>query len=308
MPIVDFARKTYIPDFPELSSITNDISMDVSYATSEGSTISSQKFCVRHFSDISNLLTNAAANRYYTEENELSAYDLNFFNGKEDFTQDDQSKKEAYFELYPIVEEEHDVSTLVSNQLLTKNNIEEFESYMAGLGASNAKLYIPVYNPENESPDAAYIDQLSAFIPTTKNEARATYKFEYNSRESNEIDLSKITPGSNKIVYYSVFGLVSIKSIIPDQKSGTIYLEARDKDDNEWRTIDSVVFKFTNESNSPGTYVSLSGYLSSNFKTRLKLNLHPQAYSMNIGTYRFFNDAFVNKYVNTFVGFAYYPN
>ena len=81
----------------------------------------------------------------------------------------------------------------------------------------------------------------------------------------------------------------------------------------KWVTKEYVAKNFKEDDQSdistiPGTYITLTGYLYSDFETRLKINLHPHAYSMNLNDYRDTKYALTTHYSNTFVGFIDIPN
>ena len=273
------------------------------------------------------LVTDAAARRYHTDANELSAADLNLFaKYEQDEVPGRALQKNVYFEKFPIVDSPKNVYELAKDQLLTKQNIPEFQDYVINKQLTNYAS-IPANNWENES-ESTHVKSFLNFISKTKHDARATYKIMFDDKEknpervSNIVTLSKLKedPNNNEksisaAVHYSVAGVVSVKSNLKEQRSGTIYLEARktgSKDD--WQTIDSAVFKFVSKSDwsdissRPGTYVTLSGYLYTDFETRLKINLHPHAYSMNLNDYRDTDFALTNHYSNTFIGFIDIPN
>ena len=276
------------------------------------------------------LVTDAAARRYHTDDNELSATDLSLFVDYEQIsTPGRESQKNVYFEKFPLVDAPKNIYELASDQLMTKGNIPDFQEYTVRKPMSHYSS-IPASNWENET-ESVHVKSFINFISKTRHDARATYKIMFDDtdvnpeRVSNIVSLSKIkdpdSTDDNKrsisaAVHYSVAGIVSVKSNLDDQRSGTIYLEARKTgSDDDWQTIDSAVFKFiskkdwNNRTNvSPGTYVTLSGYLYTDFETRLKINLHPHAYSMNLNDYRDSNYALTNHYSNTFIGFIDIPN
>lgn len=258
-------------------------------------------------SDVSSLLDNSAAKRYHTKANELSAHDLKLFS---DYSQ--QGTKNTYFNDHPYVVNDHNINALFYDQLLTRNNLEEAERYFVHRYL-NSKTEICSFNWET---DRDYIrgsnwklrhdvNGLNELLDLDKWDSQATYKFEWGNdkRTTNIVDLN-----INSSYYYSVIGIVSVKTILPDQKSGTIYLEAKPRElediDDNWIVIDSAVFKFDQDNKKVGTYVALSGYMSHGYVTRLKLNLHPNAYSMNNWKYRE-NGSISNHYSNTFIGNAY---
>ena len=263
----------------------------------------SYKFKIKNFSSINGKLINDSAKiRYNTDNLEL------FLN----YNQQSTDSRPVVFEHYPFVDNTESNVSSYTNELLTRKNLTNFETYYSKT-SWNPKYGILAYNWENEyttngttNPSTTLITNFKNFITKSENCARATYKFPYNSNVTDPISLSGF--GENLVVFYTVAGIVSVKSTIKDQKSGTIYLEARENSEKEWITIDSAVFKFANDSNSPGTYITLNGYLSTNFETRLRLNLHPQGYSMNLSEFRQSKYALTNHYVNTFVGFGYCPN
>ena len=272
------------------------------------------------------LVNDAAARRYHTNANELSAADLTLFSKYDQISVTGRElQKNVYFEEFPIVDTPKDVYELSYNQLLTKKNISEFQKYVISKQLANYAS-IPASNWENESENT-HIKSFINFISKTKHDARATYKIMFDDKEknpervSNIVSLSRIknpddkTKSISAAVHYSVAGIVSVKSNLEDQRSGTIYLEARKTgSDDDWQTIDSAVFKFVSKkdwsdiSTTPGTYVTLSGYLYTDFETRLKINMHPHAYSMNLNDYRDADYALTNHYSNTFVGFIDIPN
>ncbi len=259
-------------------------------------------------------LYKAAAKRYKIDD--IHTFDI--------FTGTDQGDyKPVVFESNP--NRAYDLNSEIdadSNRIITKKELDNLENTLSMSSRYPCSL-IPAYNWENESgtlESSNYIPvehKITSFITTNANEERATYKFEYNNRVSNIVNLSRIKLPEFETVkgtfFYNVIGIVSIKTTLKDQKSGTIYLEARDpinqNTESGWFVVDSAVFKFINDSNksSPGTYITLSGYISTNLETRLKLNLSPQGYSMNLANYRLNGGAFVTNYTNTFVGFAYLP-
>ena len=258
-------------------------------------------------SDVSSLLDNSAAKRYHTKANELSAHDLKLFS---DYSQ--QGTKNTYFNDHPYVVNDHNINSLFYDQLLTRSNLEEAERYFVHRYL-NSKTEICSFNWET---DRDYIrgsdwklrhnvNGLNELLDLDKWDSQATYKFEWGNdkRTTNIVDLN-----INSSYYYSVIGIVSVKTILPDQKSGTIYLEAKPRElediDDNWIVIDSAVFKFDQDNKKVGTYVTLSGYMSPGYVTRLKLNLHPNAYSMNNWEYRE-KGSISNHYSNTFIGNAY---
>lgn len=324
---VQYKNKIRIQDLTEITDF--DISVTkidtTSISTSGKQTLRTE---ISSFARQNEILNAAAARRYRTEENNLQATDLHLFSK---YAQDNTShEKDVYFETFPIIESDPLLTNneISANQLLTKFNIEDFESYLSNKNL-NSYSCIPSYNWENEieyEPITSFVDLLK----TTKNDSRATYKFEYTTLKPNKNNVERTTNivplnqfkyknGSiiTAMVHYSVAGFVAVKSDLDDQRSGTIYLEARDarNKNDEWRTIDSAVFKFipngipkNDPKYSPGTYVTLNGYLSTEFETRLKLNLKSHGYSMNLYEDRDISNALTNHYVNTFIGFVHIPD
>ena len=304
-----FKDKIQLHELPTLTSIANTdaeltkISIDTSKAS--GSSISSLKTSLKQFSglqgsNVRDLLDNSAAKRYHTETNELSARDLKIFSS---YSQ--QGTKKVYFNDHPYVVNDIDINSLDVNQLLTKNNLDQAERYFVNRFLES-KSVLKTYNWETDDTINYEPPGLADMLIYDTYDSQATYKFEWGNdkRTTNTVDLNIYAS-----YYYSVIGIVSVKSILPDQKSGTIYLEAKPRDqddaDENWIVIDSAVFKFNQSSNKRvGTYVSLAGYMSPGYVSRLRLNLHPNAYSMNNWEYRE-KGSISNHYSNTFVGTAY---
>ena len=256
-------------------------------------------------SDVSALLDNSAAKRYHTEANDLSAHDLKIFS---EYRQ--QGDKKTYFKDHPYVVHDIDINSLQYEQLLTKGNLYQAERYFINRFLAT-KSRLKTFNWETDPKDGKLKNEISGFqqmLNSDKWDSQATYKFEWGNdkRTTNIVDLD-----IHAAYYYSVIGIVSVKSILPDQKSGTIYLEAKHKDsedtDENWIVIDSAVFKFAKERKDVGTYVTLTGYMSPGYVTRLRLNLHPKAYSMNNWEYRE-KGSVSNHYSNTFVGSVFIPD
>jgi hypothetical protein len=223
------------------------------------------------------LLDEAAAKRYHTKTNDLSARDLRLFS---DY--DQQGDKDTYFNDHPYVVNDIDINSLDYSQLLTKNNLEQAEKYFVNRFL-NSKSKLNTFNWETDNNQLTQeVSGLNELLELDKWDSQATYKFEWGNdeRTTNVVDLN-----ISASYYYTVIGIVSVKSILPDQKSGTIYLEAKAKEeddiDDNWIVVDSAVFKFDQDNKNSGTYVTLSGYMSPGYVTRLRLNLHPNAYSMN---------------------------
>lgn len=258
-------------------------------------------------SDVPYLLDESAVKRYRTKTNNLQPIDLRLFS---DYSQ--QGLKKTYFNDHPHIVNNIDMNSLNYDQLLTKNNLEEAERYFVNrflnskskLKASNWETDSDYIKSTNGEPKQE-ISGLNEMLELDKWDSQATYKFEWGNdkRTTNIVDLK-----TNSSYYYSVIGIVSVKSKLPDQKSGTIYLEAKPREqddiDDNWVVVDSAVFKFDQDKKNAGTYVTLTGYMSPNYVTRLKLNLHPNAYSMNNWEYRE-KGSVSNHYSNTFVGTAY---
>ena len=346
---VRYENKIRIQDLPLVSqlsdSLLNKSYIDVSIGDSSG------KYRLSVFKGKNDQLATAAANRYKTEDNELSKDDIKLFS---QYTQggDLVNGKDLYFEKHPIVDTLTENNMLQDSQLLTKANIEEFESYLSNKKQVQ-KSFIPLFNWENEWPllnkdnvDESIQDTVSGtpywqksnsyenlnfkdFLTNSKYEAKATYKFLYSTSSPNErnpervtniIPLNKFKDNGEEItavVHLSIAGFVSVKTDLPNQESGTIYLEARRADkntigaDNPWQTIDSAVFKFYNpksDKKSPGTFITLNGYLTTEFETRLKLNLKSNAYSMNMFESREETLTPITHFVNTFIGIVHIPN
>lgn len=322
---VKYDNRIRIQDLEEISSFdisytyidTSDTSQDKSLKTSIGSFAGPAK---------NEFINNACVRRYWTKTNELKPTDLHLFSA---YAQDNTDhEKEVYFEEFPIVDAEPPLTNneISTTQLLTKANIDDFESYLTKKHLTSYSC-IPAYNWENET-DYTQITSFIDLLRTLENDSRATYKFEYTTLSPDKVNVQRVTnvvplnklkyKNSSEItgiVHYSVAGIVAVKSDIEDQRSGTIYLEAREagNPDADWQTIDSAVFKFIpnkpkERQYTPGTYVTLSGYLSTEFETRLKLNLKSHGYSMNLYEVRDSNYALTNHYVNTFIGFAHIPN
>lgn len=351
---VKYENRIRIQDLELVSAISEaELSADKYYVeTSIPDSNKSAKYSIRNVlsnrdknpstSAFYSSLAHAAQKRYWTQLNQLTSEDLYLFI---DWKQ--AGTKNIYFENHPIVDNPTNNNMLQDSQLLTKANIEEFESYL-----SNKKLIqyacLPAFNWENEwsklnkdnvdesiqdtisgKPETSNYVDFKSFLSDDKYEAKATYKFLYTNSKPNERNPERVTniiPLNNLVaegsvisgvVHFSVAGFVSVKTDLPNQESGTIYLEARRANkntigtDNQWQTIDSAVFKFHNSNDtkkSPGTFVTLTGYLTTEFETRLKLNLKSQGYSMNIFEYRDETLSPVTHYVNTFVGFVHVPN
>lgn len=312
---VRFSNRVRIDELSAVSAV-NPTTDYINISDTEVSV--SKKFQISNFSSNNDAVNNAAVDRYSTPSNDLNIHDLTLFSSENEYKQSLDSDKETYFEKHPIVDYHTDVSVLQEQSLITKTNLNEFEHYLSTRDRFPC-MAIPAYNWENEEDKLNKLfvtTDISDFIPTTANESRATYKIPYNSHVSNIVKLNSFRKeGAQNTLkgtaYYSVAGVVSVKSILPDQRSGTIYLEARPEGSStDWHTVDSAVFKFvdnTEVSSSPGTYVVLNGYLTTDFETRLRLNLDPQGYSMNLHDYRLTEDALVTNHVNTFIGFAYFP-
>lgn len=315
-----YKDKIQLYELPTLEHIDeselNKISIDTSVTGSTKSVISSIGTPLYRFSgltgadlssDVPYLLDEAAAKRYHTKFNDLSAIDLRLFS---DY--DQQGIKNTYFNDHPYVVNDNDINSLEYEQLLTKNNLDEAERYFSNRFLNSGNK-LKTFNWETDksyvkSSDGMMTQEVSGLhdlLDLDKWDSQATYKFEWgtDNRTTNTVDLN-----INAAYYYSVIGIVSVKSIIPDQKSGTIYLEAKPRDiadiDDNWIVVDSAVFKFDQDNKNVGTYITLSGYMSPKYVTRLKLNLHPNAYSMNNWEYRE-TGSITNHYSNTFVGSAY---
>lgn len=308
--LYELSTLTYIED-NELSTI----SIDTSITGGDGSEISSYGTPLYRFSgikdselssDVPYLLDESVAKRYHTKANELSAEDLRIFS---EYSQ--QGRKNTYFIDHPYVVNDIGIASLEYDQLLTKNNLEEAERYFTNRFL-NSKSSLKTFNwetdkesVENDGLMTQEISGIDEMLELDKWDSQATYKFEWGNdrRTTNIVDLNL-----NAAYYYSVIGIVSVKSIIPEQKSGTIYLEAKSREqsdaDDNWIVVDSAVFKFDKDNKNSGTYVTLHGYMSPKYVTRLRLNLHPNAYSMNVWEYRE-QGSIANHYSNTFVGTAY---
>lgn len=344
--LVQYNDKTRIQDLDLCTSIDNGFNIEVS--TKDSNLKYTKKYNINSNlkgtnQDAENNLSKAVTKRYKTNDNDLISNDLQLFVSYE---QSDSSLKELYFENHPIVDNLNTNNMLSNDQLITKSNVNEFEAYLSN---KNLLQYscIPVFNWENEWPklnkdniNECIQDTISGkptftvietdfknFLTNNENVARATYKFLYTTTSSNKRNLERITnivPLNNfnttgaspisGVVHLSIAGVVSVKTDLPNQNSGTIYLEARKankntiNDDNQWQTIDSAVFKFLNSNKSPGTFITLNGYLTTEFETRLKLNLKSQGYSMNIFEFRENYSMPVTPYVNTFIGIVHISN
>ena len=308
-----FKDKIQLYELPTLDQIKNselsEISIDTSVTGTTSSDISSIGTPLYKFSGITStnlssdtpyLLDEAAAKRYHTKANDLSARDLRLFS---DY--DQQGDKDTYFNDHPYVVNDIDINSLDYSQLLTKNNLDQAEKYFVNRFL-NSKSKLNTFNWETDNNQLTQeVSGLNELLELDKWDSQATYKFEWGNdkRTTNVVDLD-----INASYYYTVIGIVSVKSILPDQKSGTIYLEAKAKEeddiDDNWIVVDSAVFKFDQDNKNSGTYVTLSGYMSPGYVTRLRLNLHPNAYSMNNWEYRE-KGSISNHYSNTFVGTAY---
>ena len=340
---VQYNDKIRIQDLTELSTLQipdNTYLIDTSdVSTATPSDVSTTfKASLEDFGGQNDIINKACAKRYWTETNNLQHTDLRLFSA---YAQDNTDhEKKVIFETHPIVDANPPLknSEISTTQLLTKFDVEDFQSYLTKKHL-NAYSCIPAYNWENEynidhmsGTKIPRYDDISSFndlLKKVKHDSRATYKFEYTtlSPEKNNVErTTNIVPLNQfkyndtditAIVHYSVAGFVAVKSDLDDQRSGTIYLEARPAGNSkaEWQTIDSAVFKFIknkepkdNPKYSPGTYVTLSGFLSTEFETRLKLNLKSHGYSMNLYELRDKNQALTNHYVNTFIGFVHIPD
>lgn len=323
---IKYDNKIRIIDLPliEITGNGENQYIDASKFYSNGTEISSFNLNISHLSAQNLLLNNAAAKKYRTEENELKGHDLELFS---EYEQNAESTKNTYFEYHPFVDSIVPNDRLQPDQLLTLSNVAEFDNYMS-LKKLQPYACIPSFNYETDRTDTGIDYRITSnnfkqFITSTTEHASATYKFEYTlpypenrntERVTNVVPLNIFKYNNDEIVsivHYTVAGIVAIKSNVSTLRSGTIYLEARkagSTNDDDWQVIDSAVFKFLPNGISPGTYITLTGFLSTEFETRLKLNLKSKGYSMNLSDFRQPEYALTNHNVNTFIGFAHIPN